>query len=128
MTSNGQESGLSLKFGERMVRAGLLTKEQCSQLLIRQENLLAQQHKVRLGSLAVERGYCSQSDIDALPGFIGERMVQAGLLTRSQQRLLLKWQSKLRARGVDVRYGELGITEGFCAEEEVESLMSATMH
>ncbi len=110
-------------FGSRMVKAGLITQDQCNVVLNIQVQLRVDGDNLRFGDIAIEQGFCSPDQIENMSGFIGKQMKEAGLLTPEQQDALVQWQSKLRSKGFSVRFGDLLVSEGFCTREEVEKLL-----
>lgn len=109
-------------FGERMVKSGLLTKKQREKVAKVQTQLKIAGKWKRFGVIAVEQGFCSANDIETMPGFLGQKMIDVGILTPEQNLKLVEWQNSLRNSGYPTRYGDLAISEGLCTQDQVEEL------
>lgn len=111
------------RIGVRLISAGCISEDQRDAVLIKQEALNARGQHVRFGELAVQMGFCTREQVEGLPGYLGERLVQAGLLTREQQGLLVTWQEKLREKGIHIRFGDLASSEGICTQAQIETVV-----
>jgi hypothetical protein len=116
-----QEKDLPL-MGKRMMAAGLITKAQLNQLVIKQSSLKNKGIDIRLGELAVLEGYTTTEAVESLPGYIGDKLVDAGLITPEQQLSLIGKQKEMRAAGKRIRFGELAVQERYTSLEEIELL------
>lgn len=113
--------------GERMVSAGLITEDQRDELLRRQRAEKMDDpmgKRLRFGEMAVEAGYCTQGEIESLPGFIGDKMLDAGLIDDRELKMLLTWQQDQRDKGENATHlGELAIEAGYCDNEDVDNIL-----
>ncbi len=60
---------------------------------------------------------------DITPGFIGDRMVEDGLITPEQQIKLTILQRALHREGRHVPFGTLAVQEGFTTQKDVELML-----
>jgi hypothetical protein len=110
-------------FGARLVSAGLISESQREQVSIVQTKLKLNGKWQRFGDIAVDQGFCSANDVESLTGFLGQKLIEAGILTPTQQQSLAKWQTRLRNKGYNVRYGELMVSEGLCSQTQIDELL-----
>lgn len=112
-------------FGERMIGAGLITPEERDIILAAQARQVKEgKPKMRFGEMAVELGFTTPQAVESLPGFIGEKLVEAGIISPEQQLSLIGKQQELREQGRYMRFGDLVVDSGFCTREEIETVMA----
>jgi aryl carrier-like protein len=124
MMAVGEGTGYR-RIGERLMAAGFLTEEQRNAVLTQQEAFDARGQHVRFGELAVQMGFCTHEQVETLPGYLGDRLVAAGLLSGEQRALLITWQEKLREKGIHIRFGDLATSEGICSAAQIETIITA---
>ncbi len=112
------------RIGARLIAAGFLNQIQRNKVLARQNALNAEGEHLRFGELAMRMGFCTAEQVESLPGYLGDKLVSAGLITPAQRRLLITWQGRLRKKGIVIRFGDLTISEGFCTAAEIEAVIS----
>lgn len=120
-TDHGE--GAYRRIGDRLISAGCLTEEQRDAVLQMQQDLEGSGKHMRFGALAVQMGFCTIEQVENLPGYIGEKLVMAGLITPEQCRLIVTWQTKLREKGKNIRFGDLAANEGLCSASQIETIV-----
>lgn len=110
--------------GRRLIDAGIISENQRDIVLDEQHAWNEQGKHIRFGELAVEMGFCTTEQVEALPGYMGDRLVEEGLITLEQKQLLISWQKRLRDKGIFVKFGELMVSEGFCSQSEIEAVIT----
>lgn len=108
--------------GERLIKAGVLTKEERDHVLEVQAEPINKH--IRFGDLAVREGYCEEGEIESIGGFLGEMLVEAGLLNSEQLKTLLDLQKSMRESGLFApNIGELAAVREFCDKQEIEDFI-----
>ena len=109
--------------GERLLRAGLITRQQLDAALAQQKA-----HNDLLGNILVRMGALSP---EALASFIlsdrfarlGELLIETGLLTPSQLKQAISLQHREGGR-----LGDLCVRLGFCTQPELDAVMRCYHH
>lgn len=107
-------------FGSRLVANGLITLAQREEIIRKQAEYRERGVIVRLGELAVIEGYCTRAQIESMPGFIGDSMVAVGIITVAQRDQVLLNQREYAKAGINLRFGDILVKEGYTTREEVE--------
>lgn len=108
------------RFGMRLIAAGLITPNQRDDIVSKQNEYREKGVIVRFGEVALLEGYCTRNQLENLPGYIGDALVNLGAISADDKKQILKWQYDLRAKGIDLRFGDIAVNEGFCSREDVE--------
>ncbi len=113
------------RFGMRLIAAGLITPQQRDEIVSKQNEYREKGVIVRFGEVALLEGYCTRDQLENLPGYIGNALVQLGVITRADKEQILRWQYDLRAKGTDLRFGDIAVNEGYCTRDDVEMAAEA---
>ncbi len=112
------------RMGDRMIDASLITTEECEYILAGQNKLKNKGKWSRFGELAVHYGFCTTEQVEALPHYLGDTLVELGILTEKQKITIVKWHKQLRQKNINILLGELLISEGLCTKEQIDAALN----
>lgn len=110
--------------GDRLVKEGVLTPSQRDKVIAEQQRLQDEGVNERFGIIAVRLGFCETSDVESIPGYIGDLLVDSGIITLDQHFKVMKKQDDIfQAEGRYHRYGDIATEMNFCMRESVEECL-----
>jgi len=112
--------------GPRLVLSGTITNEQREKIVHQQKiNKKSGEEWQRFGEIAVQKCFCCEEDIESLNDFIGEKLIEQGIISRDQQKKLIEWQRDLKKSGINVLFGELAVNEGVCSKKDIDNHLNS---
>jgi hypothetical protein len=106
--------------GERLVKAGVITEQQRKDVLVIQDEPV--NSHIRFGDIATREGFCQREEIESISGFLGDLLVEKGLLTEEQLEELLRLQKNMRDGGLYApNLGELAAMHEICDKKDIEA-------